>query len=145
MFAPMQAMIPAANVPVFQVAMHHSLNPSAHVALGQALAPLRDEGVLIIGSGLSYHNLRNFGPMAATPAKAFDDWLQAALVQPAQQRLESILEWQSAPHARTSHPREDHLIPLMVALGAALSEPSSCVYHEEGIRGGVVASSFKFG
>jgi aromatic ring-opening dioxygenase catalytic subunit (LigB family) len=145
MFAPMEAMIPQANIPVFQVAMHHSLDPAAHLALGQALAPLRNEGVLIIGSGLSYHNLRNYGPMAAQPAKAFDDWLQGVMILPPKERVEQLLQWAKAPFARVCHPREDHLIPLMVAVGAALEDKAICTYHEEGIRGGVVASSFKLG
>jgi aromatic ring-opening dioxygenase catalytic subunit (LigB family) len=145
-FAPLFAMYPGADVPIFQVALNANLDPKAHLALGRALAPLRDEGVLIVGSGLSYHNLRAFGPQAKVPAKAFDDWLQETLLaSPPAERESRLIEWASAPFARQAHPREEHLIPLMVALGAAPDEKATCVYHEEGIRGGVVASSFRFG
>jgi aromatic ring-opening dioxygenase catalytic subunit (LigB family) len=132
-------------VPVLQVSMKTGLDPAEHLALGRALAPLRDEGILIVGSGLSYHNLRMFGPQAKAPSQAFDTWLQDTLVSctPAE-REARLLQWASAPSARTAHPREDHLIPLMVAVGAAEADPATCVYHEEGVFGGVVVSSFRF-
>jgi aromatic ring-opening dioxygenase catalytic subunit (LigB family) len=145
-FAPLFAMYPQAEMPIFQVALNANLDPQAHWAMGQALAPLRDEGVLIVGSGLSYHNLRNFGPQAKVPSKAFDDWLQNTLLAtPATERHTRLIQWAAAPYARQCHPREEHLIPLMAALGAASDEAATCVYHEEGMRGGVVASSFRFG
>ena len=145
-FAPLAVMYPQANVPVYQVAMHGSLDPAVHFALGRALAPLRKEGVLIIGSGLSYHNLRAFGPQARAPSSAFDQWLQTCLLDSSPTEREALLlNWSKAPGARLSHPREDHLIPLMVAVGAAESEKGTCFYHEENIRGGVTASSFRFG
>ena len=145
-FSPLFAMYPKADMPIFQVSLNASLDPKAHLALGRALAPLRDEGVLIVGSGLSYHNLRNYGPQAKTPSKAFDQWLQETLLASAPGERETrLIEWTSAPYARQAHPREEHLIPLMAALGAAAEDTATCVYHEEGIRGGVVASSFRFG
>ncbi len=145
-FTPLVVMYPEADVPVVQVSLRSGYDPAEHLALGRALAPLRDEGVLIIGSGLSYHNLRQFGPGAKHPSKAFDDWLQATLVgaSPAE-RTERLLNWSAAPSARESHPQEDHLIPLMVAVGAAEGEPAAVVYHEENLFGGVTASSFRFG
>ena len=145
-FAPLEAMYPKAEVPVFQVALKGNLSPQDHFALGRALAPLRDEGVLIVGSGLSYHNLRYFGPPAKGPSMAFDQWLQDTLIGcPPAERTERLNHWVDAPAARLAHPREDHLIPLMVALGAAEGEKATCVYHEDNIRGGVTASSFRFG
>lgn len=145
-FAPLAVMYPAAEVPVVQVSLQHRLDPAQHLALGRALAPLRDEGVLIVGSGLSYHNLRQLGPGARAPSAAFDGWLQETLVDTApNQRSQRLLEWAKAPAARLAHPREEHLIPLMVAVGAAESEPAACVYHEEAMMGGVTASSFRFG
>ena len=143
-FAPLVVMYPQAQVPVIQLSMQHALNAAQHIAVGKALAPLRDEGVLIVGSGLSYHNLRMFGPAARVPSKAFDDWLQTALAAPPTEREQLLTQWQDAPAARTCHPREDHLIPLMVALGAAWADPATCVYHEETVFGGVTASSFRF-
>jgi aromatic ring-opening dioxygenase catalytic subunit (LigB family) len=144
-FSPLEVMYPEANVPVVQLSLQQGLDPAQHIALGRALAPLRDEGVLIVGSGLSYHNLRLFGPAGRAPSQAFDDWLQAAMGAAPAQREAQLLQWESAPSARTAHPREEHLIPLMVAVGAAFDEEASCVYHEEGVFGGVTASSFRLG
>ncbi len=110
------------------------------------LAPLRDQNVLIVGSGLSYHNLRHFGPQARDVSRAFDDWLERTLVQtdPAA-RSAHLLHWDAAPAARIAHPQEDHLVPLMVALGAAEQEAAVRVYHEDAFMGGLSVSSFRFG
>ncbi len=146
MFAPMYAMYPAADMPMVQLSILHSYDPEAHLAAGRALAPLRDEGVLIIGSGLSYHNLGLMGPAAKEPSRAFDDWLTATLVDsnPAE-RSDRLRAWETAPSARTAHPREDHLLPLMVAVGAAEGEAAERGYHEETMGGSVTASSYRFG
>jgi aromatic ring-opening dioxygenase catalytic subunit (LigB family) len=145
-FAPMVVMYPQANVPVVQVSLQTSMDPAKHIALGQALAPLRDEGILIVGSGLSYHNLRQMGLPGKAPSQAFDAWLQDTVVASAPaQREAKLLNWAKAPSARSAHPREDHLIPLMVAVGAAYADPATCVYHEDGAYGGVTVSSFRFG
>ena len=79
-FSPLVAIYPQADVPVFQLSMKNGYDPAAHLAVGRALAPLREEGVLIVGSGLSYHNLREFGPQARQPSAAFDQWLDETLV-----------------------------------------------------------------
>ncbi|MDE4174383.1 class III extradiol ring-cleavage dioxygenase [Phaeobacter sp. PT47_59] len=144
-FVPMAVMYPDADVPLFQVSMRHGYSPAEHFALGRALAPLRDEGVLIVGSGLSYHNLREFGPRAKTPSEAFDSWLTEVMAQPSAERTEALLNWESAPYARACHAQEDHLVPLFAALGAAEEEPATRVYHQKDIFGGVTASSFRFG
>ena len=145
-FAPLVVMYPDADVPVLQLSLRHDMDPARHIAAGRAIAPLRDEGVLIVGSGLSYHNLSRFGPAGRAPSEAFDAWLQATLVgSPPTEREARLLQWSTAPAARLSHPREDHLLPLMVARGAADDAPATCVYHEENIFGGVTASSFRFG
>ncbi|MBA4108542.1 MAG: dioxygenase [Leptothrix sp. (in: Bacteria)] len=145
-FVPLFSIYPEAQVPVLQLSMKSSYDPAEHLALGRILAPLRDEGVLIIGSGLSYHNLRAFGPGGQAASKAFDQWLQSALVDssPAE-RSRRLLDWASAPAARMAHPREDHLVPLMVAVGAAEGESARCVYHEDNFFGGITVSSFMFG
>jgi aromatic ring-opening dioxygenase catalytic subunit (LigB family) len=146
MFAPMAAMYPKAEVPVVQLSLRRGLDPAEHLALGRALAPLRDENVLIVGSGLSYHNLRNFGPQAHGVSKAFDDWLDAAVVKGAPEaRAEQLQNWAAAPAARMAHPREEHLIPLMVAVGAAEADVGERVYHEDAFMGGLVVSSYRFG
>ena len=145
-FTVMYPIYPQAQIPVVQLSLKQSYDPKLHLEVGQALAPLRKEGVLIIGSGLSYHNLRNFGPNAAEVSRQFDDWLQQTLVQSEPtQRVEQLIHWAKAPAARLAHPQEDHLLPLMVAVGAAQNEPSVCVYHDEKSFGGIVSSSFRFG
>ena len=144
-FAPMQVMYPDADVPLLQVAIQHSYDPEAHLALGRALAPLRDEGVVIVGSGLSYHNLRLFGPGAKQPSAAFDAWLDVAMNSAPEKRTALLKEWDKAPAARICHPQEDHLIPLMAAVGAAENDKATRVYHDENVFGGVTASSYRFG
>lgn len=145
-FAPLAIMYPQADVPVVQVSLNSDYAVDTHLALGRALRPLRDEGVLIIGSGLSYHNLRQFGPGAKQSSKTFDDWLQASLIHSdPKARTQRLQQWEEAPAARLAHPQEDHLLPLMVAVGAAEQEAATLVYHEEDLFGGVTASSFRFG
>ncbi len=144
-FVPMEIMYPNADVPLIQLSILKDYDPAAHFAIGRALASLRDEGVLIIGSGLSFHNLKLFGPKAKVPSEAFDHWLGDALMQAPDQRTPRILNWESAPYARVCHAQEDHLVPLFVALGAAEFDAATRVYHETDLLGGVAASSFKFG
>jgi aromatic ring-opening dioxygenase catalytic subunit (LigB family) len=144
-FAPMEVMYPKADVPLFQVAIRHGYDPEQHLALGRALAPLRDEGVLIVGSGLSYHNLRRFGPAGKEPSAAFDAWLNTAMMADPATRVAALKAWEQAPAARICHPQEDHLIPLMAAVGAAEQEKATRVYHDTNVYGGVTASSYRFG
>jgi len=145
-FAPLEVMYPRAQVPVLQLSLRHGLDPAEHLAVGRALAPLRDEGVLILGSGLSFHNLRLRGPQAGAPSKAFDHWLHVTLEQlTPEQRSAQLLQWERAPAARIAHPHADHLLPLMVALGAAEAEPATTVYHEDEPMLGWTVSSWRFG
>jgi aromatic ring-opening dioxygenase catalytic subunit (LigB family) len=144
-FAPMQIIYPQADVPLFQVAIRHDYNPAAHFALGRALAPLRNEGVLIVGSGLSYHNMRGFGPQGKLPSAEFDAWLNGALMASPEKRETMLMAWEAAPSARACHPQEDHLIPLMAAVGAAENEKATRVYYDQAVFGNITASSYKFG
>lgn len=145
-FSALQAAYPEAQIPVVQLSIRADFDPATHIAAGRLLAPLRDEGVLVIGSGLSYHNLRLFGPAGREPSRAFDAWLQQTLVQASpDERDARLLQWEQAPAARTAHAREDHLIPLMVAVGAAHEEAATCVYHEDDFFGALTVSSFRFG
>lgn len=144
-FVPMYVMWPDASVPTYQVSLKHGYDPEAHFKLGRALAPLRDEGVLIVGSGLSFHNLRLLGPAARAPSTAFDSWLSNTLAEAPEKRTQDLLHWEAAPSARICHPQEDHFVPLMVALGAAEKEKATRVYHDQGLFGGVTASSYRFG
>jgi aromatic ring-opening dioxygenase catalytic subunit (LigB family) len=145
-FSALQAAYPEAQIPVVQLSVLQSFDPAAHIAAGRLLAPLRDEGVLIIGSGLSYHNLRLLNAAGTVPSQQFDAWLQQTLTAASPDEREAqLLQWEQAPSARIAHAREDHLIPLMVAVGAAHGDAGACVYHEDLFMGVVAASSFRFG
>lgn len=145
-FSMMQPIRPEADLPVVSLSMKIGYDPAAHIALGRALAPLRAEGVVIMGSGLSYHNLRMFDARAAEPSRQFDGWLRHTLLDlEPEARAAALLHWDQAPAARVAHPREDHLIPLMVAVGAAGGDPGMCIYSENDLRGGITASAYRFG
>ena len=145
-FSMMKPLYPDADVPVVSLSLRQGYDPAAHLALGRALAPLRDQGVVIMGSGLSYHNLRMFNPQAAVPSAAFDAWLRQTLTDPDPERRVAELEaWELAPAARIAHPQEDHLIPLMVAVGAAGDDPATCIYSQNDLRGGITVSAWRFG
>lgn len=144
-FVPMSVIYPQADVPVLQLSLRQGLDPREHLALGRALAPLRDRNVLIIGSGLSFHNLRLFGPASEQPSRAFDGWLDRTLQLPAVERDAALADWERAPHARSVHPREEHLLPLMVAAGAAGRDGAARIYHEAQFFGFTTVSSYRFG
>jgi aromatic ring-opening dioxygenase catalytic subunit (LigB family) len=145
-FSPLAVMYPQANIPVLQLSLKQGLDPEAHLAAGRALRPLRDGGILIVGSGLSYHNLRELGPRGQVPSAAFDAWLQNSVVQASpMEREDRLRAWATAPAARQAHPREEHLLPLMLAVGAAGDDSGTCVYHEATFLGAVTVSSFRFG
>ncbi len=143
-FVPLKVMYPAADVPLVQLSLQHSLDPATHLAIGRALKPLRAEGVLILGSGQSYHNMRGFsGRGGVDPeAEAFDAWLRGAMVDP-EARNRALADWESAPGARQAQPHEDHLLPLMVAAGAASGEPGVVDFHGRVL--GKPISGFRFG
>jgi aromatic ring-opening dioxygenase catalytic subunit (LigB family) len=144
-FVPLKVMFPEANVPTVQLSLKRGLDPAAHLDIGRALAPLREEGVLIIGSGQSYHNMSGFmgGSRRAEPdAEAFDAWLRDAIVD-GNTRDRSLIAWEQAPGARHAQPREDHLLPLMVAAGAASGEPGRTDFHGHAL--GKPISGFRFG
>jgi len=143
-FVPLKRAYPEPKLPTLQVSMLADLDPARHLALGRALAPLRDEGVFIVGSGMSYHNMRGFRKASSRPASvAFDDWLQAAVTAAPDERDRRLAGWLEAPHARDVHPREEHLLPLMVAAGAAGDDPGAIAYGEDIM--GVRVSGVQFG
>lgn len=121
-WVPLRLMYPEADIPVAQVSVVRGVGPDGHEKLGRALAGLREEGVLVIGSGSLTHNLYEFrgqGIDAPVPAwvSEFGDWMLAALRDG---RREALLDYRKqAPHAARNHPTEEHLLPLFVALGAA--------------------------
>jgi aromatic ring-opening dioxygenase catalytic subunit (LigB family) len=122
-FIPLMVMFPQAEIPVVSMSLQASLDPVLHCSLGAALRPLRDEGVLVVGSGTSYHNLRNMNHAGAA-SQAFEDWLDWALSGNQGERTERLGSWAQAPGGRESHPREEHLLPLMVASGAGTDTPA---------------------
>jgi aromatic ring-opening dioxygenase catalytic subunit (LigB family) len=146
-FVPFKLIYPQADVPIVQLSLNRNLDAATHLRLGHALAPLRDEGVLIVGSGMSYHNLRDLfssDPRAMRTAADFDAWLTDAVTEPDSMVRESKLAaWHQAPGARAAHPRPEHLIPLMVAAGAARGEGARRTYNEPLL--GKPVSGFQFG
>jgi aromatic ring-opening dioxygenase catalytic subunit (LigB family) len=129
-FVPLKVAFPDADVPVVELSLDARLDAATHLAAGRALAPLRDEGVLLIGAGMSFHNLRAMGdPRMTVPSQQFDAWLTAAACAPADARSEQLSQWDKAPSARLAHPRHEHLLPLMVAAGAS-ERPGRKIYSE---------------
>ena len=119
-FVPLKVVYPEADIPVLELSLDRSLDASLHLSLGEALAPLREEGVLLIGAGMSVHNLRAMGdPRLTAPATEFDAWLNEAVTAAAPERASRLARWDLAPHARLCHPRHEHLLPLMVAAGSS--------------------------
>lgn len=144
-FVPLMLMYPQADIPVVMLSMKSSYDPLEHVQLGETLASLRDEGVLIIGSGLTYHNMRGFGrPASFEPSVEFEQYLNAAVANPSPQlRNQALVNWEQAPFARLVHPREDHLIPLMVVAGAAGDSIGQRLFTDTVFE--VVMASYRFG
>jgi aromatic ring-opening dioxygenase catalytic subunit (LigB family) len=147
-FVPMALSYPDAEIPTTQLSLVSGLSPELHYRMGQALAPLRDHGVFIVGSGMSYHNMRAFmtlmrgGPAPVEPSKAFDDWLAQTASLSGEERKARLLKWESAPAARSCHPREEHLIPLHVVAGAAHGDVGTVPYRDEILGARVSAVHF---
>jgi aromatic ring-opening dioxygenase catalytic subunit (LigB family) len=143
-FVPLKLVYPDAQVPTVQLSLRAGLDPREHLAMGRALAPLRDEGVFLVGSGMSYHNMRGFmTPPARLHSQRFDQWIAQTVPLEAAERDEALAAWQEAPSARESHPREEHLVPLMVMAGAAGGDRGRQVFRDEVM--GVVVSAIQFG
>jgi aromatic ring-opening dioxygenase catalytic subunit (LigB family) len=145
-FVPLKLAWPEADVPVVQLSLKQGLNPAEHLAMGRALAPLRDEGVFVIGSGMTYHDLRSFfggGAAARAAAESFDAWLRETTLSSTAERDRRLANWSTAPSARKAHPREEHLIPLMVVAGAAGEDRGSIAYN--GTFAGFRLSAHHFG
>ena len=138
-------MIPAANVPVVQLSIDGRMSPAGHLELGRALGPLRDEGVLIMGSGLTYHNMGGFGRSQSTAvAHTFEGYLNTAInASDAGMRNDMLTHWEQAPDARLAHPRVDHLITLMVIAGAAGDDTGQRLFVDHVMS--VVMASYVFG
>ncbi|CAG8999165.1 MAG: 4,5-DOPA dioxygenase extradiol [Candidatus Celerinatantimonas neptuna] len=143
-FTPLAVIYPDADIPVVQLSIRSDFDLKTHFAVGEVLRPFRDEGILIIGSGLTYHNLRRFSASAQKPSQEFDQWLKQTLELPEQQRHRQLDQWELAPSARIAQPREDHLMPLWVALGAASDGSVDTFYRQHDFFGGITVSSYRF-
>ena len=142
-FVPLKVAFPTAEIPVTTLSLHHGLSPELHLAAGRALAPLRDEGVLIVGSGMSFHNLRAYlHPETPERARAFDRWLTESVELPVKERDARLANWRNAPYGAFAHPREEHLIPLMVAAGAGGATAGRRVFSDEPM--GAAISAYRF-
>ncbi|ESW24452.1 hypothetical protein PHAVU_004G132200 [Phaseolus vulgaris] len=144
-WVPLMLMYPEADIPVCQLSVSSNKGGTYHYNMGKALAPLKDEGVLIIGSGSATHNLRAMGPRNSPPApwaQAFISWLKTSLLHG---RYEEVNEYEEkAPYAKMAHPWPDHFFPLHVAMGAAGENAKAKVVHDSWDAGSISYASFSF-
>jgi aromatic ring-opening dioxygenase catalytic subunit (LigB family) len=123
-FIPLKVAFPQADIPVVTLSLANSLDPALHLKIGRALKPLREDGVLIIGSGMSFHNLRAlFTGGAMERSREFDGWLTNTIESPVAERDARLRDWKKA--------REEHLVPLMVAAGAGGDEQGKLVFKDD--------------
>jgi aromatic ring-opening dioxygenase catalytic subunit (LigB family) len=141
-FIPLKLSWPQAEIPTIQLSLLASLDPEPHVRIGRALMALRDEGVLIIGSGMSYHNLRGWKDPYADAEGRFDAWLRETAMLDPDTRDQRLCNWLQAPAARVAHPRAEHLLPMMVVAGAAGRDRGRVAYHGQYMRRGISALHF---
>lgn len=136
-FVPLKLVYPNADIPIVQLSLIKGLDAEQHIRMGRCLAPLREQNVAIVGSGMSFHNLQAVfaGERADLRAASdrFDQWLRDTVTDPAlneTQRASALAHWaEQAPYARFSHPREEHLLPLHVCYGAA-NAPGKVLFNE---------------
>ncbi|MDH3693972.1 MAG: dioxygenase [Gammaproteobacteria bacterium] len=147
LFVPLELMYPEAHIPCIQLSLLKNLNPGEHIALGKSLAALRRKNVLIVGSGLSFHNMKAFfskGSETMTGDEEFDRWLTNVCTNPeisSDEREKQLVNWENAPSARYCHPREEHLLPLHVCYGAACAEtPTAKVVFNRKVMGQQVSA-----
>ncbi len=142
-WVPLYLMYPRADIPVTQLSIQRHRDPTAHYRIGRLLAPLREEGILVLGSGSFVHNLARVSPGSETPAPwalEFDGWMDAHLRE---SHLDALLDYRRlAPHARLAHPDDDHLMPLFSALGAAGERPQVTRLHESWTWGSLGMSAY---
>lgn len=144
-FIPLLLMAPEADIPVVQLSLRAGLDAREHEAAGQALTALRDEGVFIVGSGMSFHNMRGYGDARFGPVSdRFDAWLAMTVgIADATARGAALARWHEHPDGRASHPREEHLIPLMVVAGSAGDVAGRRVFSDRVME--TTVSAFQFG
>ena len=144
-WVPLRYLFAQADVPVFQVSLPMDMDAASALRLGQALAPLRQRGVLVIGSGSLTHNLYEFRQRVRDPeyAQQFADWVRDAMLR---HDIDALVDYRRrAPHAARAHPTEEHFLPLLVALGASRAHERADLI-EGGMTDGVLSmDSFGFG
>ena len=143
-WAPLALAYPEADIPVAQLSIQPSRDPRHHMAVGRALAPLGDEGVLVLASGGAVHNLRQFAVDRSRPAPwatAFDDWLADRLDSGATEDLAAYAE---RPEGRLAHPSADHILPLFVALGAGGKGARGRALHRGFAHGSLGMAAYVF-
>jgi len=140
-FVPLLLTFPNADIPVVQVSLHRSLDPALHIKMGKALAPLRDEGVFIIGSGFATHDMSR--RLTESQGKDFTRSLVKAMESAPAEREQSLKDWKKLPNAKLAHPREEHLMPLHVVAGAAGDDKGVTIFDR--MFGPWAFASFKFG
>jgi aromatic ring-opening dioxygenase catalytic subunit (LigB family) len=141
-FVPLKVAFPDADIPVVEMSLDRGHDPALAWRAGRAIRPLREEGVLIVGAGMSFHNMRAYRTREATePSLAFDDWLVDVVEGDPAARAERLAGWATAPAARFAHPEEEHLLPLMVAAGAS-DGPGTRIFGETVME--TMISGFRF-
>ena len=147
-WAPLHLAYPVADIPTLQLSIQSDLPAAHHLRLGEALRPLRDEGVLILGSGSATHNLQAFRQSrlqldSPTPpwAAAFADWLAGAV---ARGDRAALLDWQAAPQALENHPSPEHFLPFFVALGAGTPGLAGRALHRSWTYGVLAMDAYAF-
>jgi 4,5-DOPA dioxygenase extradiol len=146
-WTPLMRVYPRADIPVVGLSVNPRADARWHYSVGRAVSELRNEGVLIIGSGSYSHNLGALSWQAAAADSpwmtAFASWMRERLLAG---DVDSVLDWQKqAPHARQNHPSDEHLLPLFVALGAGGDPPSTRVLHRSTQLGALAMDAFAFG
>ena len=148
LFVPLKLMYPEAQIPCLQLYLLKNFDPRKHIALGKAITPLRKKNILIISSGMSFHNLKVFFSREIDRSQEnneFNSWLIEACTSQAlspEKRKQQLIEWEKAPSARFCHPIEDHLVPLHVCYGVACAgTPIAEVVFNQEIMGKRVTSS----
>ncbi|MBK5200657.1 MAG: dioxygenase [Spirochaetaceae bacterium] len=122
-YIPLKIMYPDADIPVLQISLNHNLDPFTHLNIGKALRPLLEENILIIGSGFSFHNMRQFDFEGKDQEDALNNYFQDKLIEICctcineELKIDSLVNWEEIPGARYCHPREEHFLPLLVCAG----------------------------
>ncbi|MCG8685198.1 MAG: dioxygenase [Desulfobacterales bacterium] len=138
-FVPLTLMLPTADIPCIQISLCADLCPSSHLKIGEALTEVAKKNIWILGSGFSFHNMSAFTMDKSVPDEIdeqnnqFQDWLMETCTGQKflpEQRKERLIKWEFAPFARTCHPREEHLLPLLVCMAVAGYRPAKVLFDD---------------